>query len=147
MKMVGDASDDVIAPLISLLAEVPNEYSFASGSASTDGLKQMTNALVSDEQNIIFRDIVSRSKSLLAAMGMVMKSTSVNLNPNLKVKNESNFTENPLKWTTPQVCSLVYLQKALSLTKLNYAANIPIVGYLPAYSLRFGIFLPFSQSK
>ena len=129
MRMVGSASDDVIAPLISLLAEVPNEYSFASGSASTDGLKLMTNALVSDEQNIIFRDIVSRSKSLLAAMGMVMKSTSVNLNPNLKVKNESNFTENPLKWTTPQVSLLFYLQRALHLAKVNYAANMFIVRY------------------
>ena len=108
--MVGTASDDVIAPLISLLAEVPSEYSFASGSSSTNGLGQMTSALIKDQANVIFRDIVSRSKSLLAAMGMVMKSTSINLDPNLKAKNESNFTENPLRWTTPEVCIFTCLK-------------------------------------
>ena len=108
--MVGTASDDVIAPLIALLAEVPSEYSFTSGRSSTDGIGQMTSALIKDEGNVIFRDVISRSKSLLAAMGMVMKSTSINLDPNLKVKNESNFTENPLRWTTPEVCLLAHLK-------------------------------------
>ena len=101
--MVNSSSDDVIAPLIAMLAEVPSEYTQASAAASTEALSQMVNGLIEGQQSVIFRDIVSRSKSLIAAMGMVMKSTSVNLDPLLKVKNESNFTDNPLRWTTSEV--------------------------------------------
>ena len=102
-QMVNTSSDDIIAPLIAMLAEVPGEFSQGSGKVATDGIVEMTSNLVKGNDGVIFRDLVERGKSLLAAIGMVMKSTSVNLNPNFKAKNESNSTENPLQWQTSDV--------------------------------------------
>ena len=108
-KMVNTSSDDVIAPLIATLAKEPSEFSQASGLLATKASIKMVDRMVQNQSNIVFRDVVSRSKSLLAAMGMVMKSTSVNLDPNLVGKNESNSSVDFLLWEMAQVSFIVCL--------------------------------------
>ncbi len=113
-RMVNSSSDDVIAPLIAMLATIPGEFTQSSGIIATNTIVTLTNNLVRNQSTVIFRDIVSRSKSLLAGMGMVMKSTSVNLDPNGSVRNESNITQNPLQWRTADVSIKVYFESLFS---------------------------------
>ena len=109
LNMVNTSSDDVIAPLIAKLAEVPSELLKETATKAVDAIGKMTTKLTSDHTNVLFRDLVSRGKSLIAAKGMVMMSTSINLDPNRRAKNESNFTENPLKWNVEEVYAIPYI--------------------------------------
>lgn len=91
--MVNRSSDDVIAPLIAIIAEKANQFSQKSAKIATNSMIEMTGEFVNDQLNIIFRDLVDRGKSLLAAIGMVTKSASKNLDPKRIRMNETNSTD------------------------------------------------------
>ena len=104
VRMVNSSSDDVIAPVIATIAKMPSEFSLKAGILATEAITRMADKFVIEQVNVIFRDVVDRSKSLLAAIGMVSKSTSVNLDPNKVKRNETNATDaDYLLWEKDEV--------------------------------------------
>ena len=103
--MVNLNTVDTVAPITASVAEMPSEFSQDSGTMATNAITKMTEIFSKSQVNLIFRDVVDQGKNLLAAMGMVSKSASVNLDPNKIKRNDSNTTEQDfLKWTSDVVC-------------------------------------------
>ena len=103
--MLNASSDEVIAPQIALLAQEPSQFTLKSANIATDLINVMTDRLLQTQRTILFRDLVYRGQNILAAMGTVTRSASVNLDPNRMAKNDSNSTEEDLLlWKMPQVC-------------------------------------------
>ena len=94
-SMINTSIDSVIAPLIATLAEIPREFSPLSAELGTTSVLHMSRFLIANNSQILFRDFVSRSKNIMAAMGMIMMSTSINLDP----RKEITYKE----WTVPKV--------------------------------------------
>ena len=85
-----NSSDSVITPLITVLAEVPEEFSPSSASIGTETNIRLTNEMLTENATTLsFRSLVERSKNCIAATGMIMKSTSVNLDPHNNRTNTS----------------------------------------------------------
>ncbi|XP_065069836.1 uncharacterized protein LOC135694887 isoform X2 [Rhopilema esculentum] len=107
-KMLNASSDEVIAPQIALLAQEPSQFTLESANIATDLINVMTDRLLQTQSTILFRDIVYRGQNILAAMGTVTRSASVNLDPNRIAKNDSNSTEEDLLlWKMPQGRAIV----------------------------------------
>ena len=106
--MVNISTLETVAPITAAVADMPSQFSQKSGNVATNALVQMTEIFWGNQLEYIFRDIVDHGKNLLAAIGMVSKSTALNLDPKKVKGNSTNTTEKDyLLWTKDVVCKLI----------------------------------------
>ena len=106
-EMVSKDTIDTVAPITAAVADVPSEFSQDAGNIATNAIVQMTEVFSANKADYLFRDIVDQGKSILNAIGMVSKCTSMNLDPNKIRQNQTNSTEGDnLLWTKHVVCFL-----------------------------------------
>ena len=107
---ISDSSkDNVIAPVIAMLAEVPEHFSPYSAQLGTTTILKMTGQLVKCNTNVLFGDFVWRSKNLVAASGMIVKATSISLDPNKYITNQWRNLEEVCNMVDSYLFSFIWL--------------------------------------
>ena len=98
--MVSLDTISTVAPITAAVADVPSQFSQEAGNKATNAIVQMTGFFSANKAGYVFRDIVDQGKSILNAIGMVSRCTSMNLDPNKIRQNQTNSTEEEyLLWT------------------------------------------------
>ena len=103
--MINVNTVDTIAPVTAAVADVPSQFSQKAGNVAKNAITKMTEIYTGNQIGHISRDVVDKGKGLLAAIGMVSKSASANLDPRKTGKNDGNSTgEGYLSWNKDEVC-------------------------------------------